>query len=357
MNRLLRLALAAGLIVALAGATSSPNKGYLLPTPNGDNNLWGTMLDGDLTTIDQNLAGIATVPLSGQQVTATAAQAANLVQKLTGALTQNVIYQLPSAQGFWIIDNETTGSFAVTVATVAPNSAGTAVAQTEHLMVESDGTNVYAVTPGLSQLGNLSPAQGGVPSGAIMWYTSTTIPNGYLAGDGSCQSTASYPGLSILGTSYGAGCPAGTVRLPDCRARVLAGYDSGNATGRLTANTAQGVSASALGNNGGEQSHTLVAAEIPALNFTGTTAATAASGNTGTGALNVNYGNWLNTGSSYLVSSTGSQIGATNFGTIPSLTVSVNVPSVAVTGSSSNTGGGTHNVTQPTLIAQCMVKT
>lgn len=102
-----------------------------------------------------------------------------------------------------------------------------------------------------------------IPSGAIMAYGSTTNPAGWLNCDGSAVSRTTYATLfAVLGTSFGVGNGTTTFNLPDLRGRAIAGYDAGDATGRLTAVATGGVAASTLGNSGGEQAHTQTLAEL-----------------------------------------------------------------------------------------------
>lgn len=127
--------------------TQTPNKGYDLPVVGASFGTWGTLLDTDLTTIDTNLGGLASVSVAGNaDITATGGQAQNLVQQLTGALTGNIRYILPQLGGFYIIENLTTGNFTVTVVTAALAN-GTYAPQGLSTYVYSDGTNINPATP------------------------------------------------------------------------------------------------------------------------------------------------------------------------------------------------------------------
>jgi hypothetical protein len=97
--------------------TTTPTKGYVVPTVGADFGTWGNELNGDLGIIDNNLGGMNSISVAGNSnVTATGTQMQNLVQKLTGTLTGNIFYLMPSVQGFWIIQNATSGALTVTVA-------------------------------------------------------------------------------------------------------------------------------------------------------------------------------------------------------------------------------------------------
>ena len=125
--------------------------------------------------------------------------------------------------------------------------------------------NIYVATYDGTEF-QLVGAASSVPSGSVFYTASGTVPSGYVAGDGSSQLRSAYPTLfAAIGTTYGS-ADSSHFNLPDCRARDIAGLDPGNATGRMTASTAQGVSAAALGNSGGEQAHTQTLAELVSHN-------------------------------------------------------------------------------------------
>jgi microcystin-dependent protein len=115
-----------------------------------------------------------------------------------------------------------------------------------------------------------------VPAGTILPYAGTNNPSGYLLCNGATVATGTYPNLDALfgpsgavphAFNNGVSPGAGLTKLPDLRGRVPLGVGTG---------TAAGASAWALGNSGttpitgagGEQTHTLLAAEsgMPAHN-------------------------------------------------------------------------------------------
>lgn len=88
--------------------------------------------------------------------------------------------------------------------------------------------------------------------GMIIPYGGSAAPDGTLACDGAAYNTGDYPDLyAVIGTSYGNN-GAGTFRVPDLRGRTAIG-----------AGTGSGLSARALGDSLGEESHTLTTTEIP----------------------------------------------------------------------------------------------
>lgn len=127
----------------------TPNKGYSLPTVAGDMNQWGVLLNQGTSILDNNMGGQSVVNVAGAaDVTATSAQAQNLVQSLTGLLTGNISYLLPNVGSFYIINNATTGAFTVTIKTTAGGSVGPIVPQNTQLAVYSRGGNVWIMDGG-----------------------------------------------------------------------------------------------------------------------------------------------------------------------------------------------------------------
>ena len=122
----------------------TPNRGYSLPTVAGDLNQWGVFLNQGTSIMDNNMGGQAIVNVAGAaDVTATAANAQNLVQSLTGVLTGDISYLLPNVGSFYIINNATTGAFTLTIKTTAGGSNGVIVPQGTQLAVYSRGGDVW----------------------------------------------------------------------------------------------------------------------------------------------------------------------------------------------------------------------
>lgn len=93
-----------------------------------------------------------------------------------------------------------------------------------------------------------------IPAGIEAMFGGPTVPDGWLLRDGSLLSRAIYWRLfAAIGVTWGAGDGSTTFRLPDARGRVDVG--TGTATG------AAGATAHTLGQEGGEETHALTAAE------------------------------------------------------------------------------------------------
>lgn len=91
-----------------------------------------------------------------------------------------------------------------------------------------------------------------VPLGGIVQYAGATAPDGWLICNGSAISRTTYADLfSAIGTTYGSGDGSTTFNLPNLKGRVAVGYDSSQ------------TEFDALGETGGEKTHTLTIDEMP----------------------------------------------------------------------------------------------
>lgn len=73
----------------------------------------------------------------------------------------------------------------------------------------------------------------GNPSGAIIWYSGTDIPDGYLLCNGAAVPRAKYASLfKAIGTKYGAGDGSTTFTLPNFNGRVPQGTTDTSQVGK-----------------------------------------------------------------------------------------------------------------------------
>jgi hypothetical protein len=88
--------------------------------------------------------------VTGGTTTLTTAQAANIIQEYTGALTSNQNIVFPPTVQLYAVTNSTTGSFSLTFKTSAVGAATFAVPQGTNAILICDGTNVYNATSATS---------------------------------------------------------------------------------------------------------------------------------------------------------------------------------------------------------------
>lgn len=128
-----------------------------------------------------------------------------------------------------------------------------------------------------------------VPSGTVSdWAGTGAIPTGWLLCDGSAVSRTTYAALfAAISTTYGAGDGTTTFNLPDPRGRAVIGAGLGSGlTNRVVAAT------------GGEETHLLTAAELPAHNHPLDVATGGVSGSANSAVQGGPAGNVINTDSS-----------------------------------------------------------
>jgi microcystin-dependent protein len=114
---------------------------------------------------------------------------------------------------------------------------------------------------------------GGPPAGAVQHFATATAPAGWLVCDGSAVSRTTYAALfAAIGATFGAGDGAATFNLPNLKGRTIVGRDSGQ------------TEFDALGETGGEKTHVLTIAEMPAHDHTYTKNMDTAIGAAGSGA-------------------------------------------------------------------------
>lgn len=169
------------------------------------------------------------------------------------------------------------------------------------------------------------PATMGI-TGEIKAWTTNTVPNGWILADGTAISRTTYAALfATIGTTYGSGDGSTTFNVPDLKGRVIVGRD-----GSVT-------EFNAIGKTGGEKTHVLTTAEMPAHTHL-------QNGHThsfqGTGALTDG-----GAGTQYNVN------GGTTYGF-------KTAPTQSTTPTNQNTGGdGAHNNLQPYMALRYIIKT
>lgn len=147
-------------------------------------------------------------------------------------------------------------------ATATNTWSSTGVAPTENtIYIEFTSQTAYAYDgTTLVSVGGGSSAGGGetLKIGTILPFSGGTLPTGYLFCDGSAISRTEYAGLfNVIGTSFGAGDGSTTFNLPNLKGKVPVGLDSSDSD------------FDAIGETGGEKTHTLTQSELPNYNLKG----------------------------------------------------------------------------------------
>ena len=127
-------------------------KGAILLRSDGEG-FWLNLADNNVNNPDTgganwqpiNNVGITSKTLTGSDVTLTNAEAAKDIIVLSGTLTANVNLIMPVFVKQWIVANNTSGAFTVTVKTAS--GTGGLVTQGTSRVFYGDGTNVYGVNP------------------------------------------------------------------------------------------------------------------------------------------------------------------------------------------------------------------
>lgn len=146
---------------------TTTNKGLNEPAANSPN--WDVPLNQNFGYIDAALGEETTKSATGvgtTPVVLTTAEYRNLILTITGTLTANVTYHIPSGiGGQWIVANSTTGSFTLTIGS-AGGGASVVIPTGGRRTVYSDGTNVYGADNSTAAIGS---------SGTIIYNNGTNL--------------------------------------------------------------------------------------------------------------------------------------------------------------------------------------
>jgi hypothetical protein len=208
---------------------------------------WLNTTNGNTTNPDTGGAGWTSLVFKGLQaitvttanVTVTQLQSAYPILVISGALTGARSLILPAVVGQWIIQNNTTGAFTLTVKTAA--GTGVVATQGQSTYLYGNGTNIYFASSvgvqsfntrtgtvtlnatdvttalGYAPYNATNPANYGPPVGTIIQFAGAAAPTGYLA----CPTTltnisrTTYAALfAAIGTTWGIGNGSTTFGLP-----------------------------------------------------------------------------------------------------------------------------------------------
>ncbi len=165
---------------------------------------WNVPLNADMNIIDAALGSVTNLNATSGSANLSNASYQNMALNVTGAMTANVVYTIPSGVGGqWIVRNATTdsvgGPWAVTVASGGGGSNVT-VLRGKASMIWSDGTNIRNVDENVSSIGTVTSVN---VSGGTTGLTTTGGPvttNGTITIAGTLAATNGGTGLTALGT-------------------------------------------------------------------------------------------------------------------------------------------------------------
>lgn len=161
------------------------NYSLVLPTVGGDVNLWGGVLNnGVINALDAILSAVQSVSMTVVDVTLTTNQFASNAFTLSGVLTGNLNLIVPlgpnsatvACAGRFIINNQTTGAFIITVKTAASGSTGVVVPQGLRTELYSDGTNVQYTDDGKVYIVSISGSPNGQLAGTAASINNPPFP-------------------------------------------------------------------------------------------------------------------------------------------------------------------------------------
>jgi hypothetical protein len=197
-------------------ASYTTNKAYLIEPGNGDYvNTWDQPVNNNWSILDAALGDFTTVTLTSGTVTlgpngwgpSATNTYQNLGLKLTGSLSGNSTVVIPAGVGgFWIVENNTSGSFTVTLSTAVVGGINLEIPQGYKASVFSDGTNIHST----NSIGAFQ-STGGTITGNVSIVNSTSTMSLTIGSSGA----SIYGSSSTVGITSGQGTLAFTVASGD----------------------------------------------------------------------------------------------------------------------------------------------
>lgn len=138
----------------------TPNKNLEKPG-NGDYvDTWNIPVNSDMSVIDAALGSVTSLNATSGSANLSVSNYQNMALNITGAMTANVTYTIPSGVGgSWIVRNATTdssgGPWYVTIASAGGGSNVT-VLRGKAAMIWSDGTNIRDVNENVPTIGTVT---------------------------------------------------------------------------------------------------------------------------------------------------------------------------------------------------------
>jgi hypothetical protein len=118
------------------------------PEEGGSYDTWGDILDANRQIVDKAFGSTAAISVAGGTHELTQDQSNHAVLRFTGALASNqTVATLAGKSRFWIVRNETSGAYSLTIENAAGGDAVT-VAQGKTAIVFTDGNDCFALNIG-----------------------------------------------------------------------------------------------------------------------------------------------------------------------------------------------------------------
>jgi len=129
---------------------------------------------------------------AGSPYTLTSAEAANVIQKYTGALTGNVVVNLPQTIQVYYVTNQTTGAYTITFQTGVAGGATAIVPAGQQVILLCDSVNLYNASTIAAGASTLALANGSSGAPSLSFSSEGTT--------GVFRPSSGVFGISILGT-------------------------------------------------------------------------------------------------------------------------------------------------------------
>jgi hypothetical protein len=129
---------------------------------------------------------------AGSPYTLTSAEASNVIQKYTGALTGNVVVNLPQTIQVYYITNQTTGAYTITFQTGVAGGATAIVPSGQQVILLCDSVNLYNASTIAAGATSLSLTNGAVGAPSLSFASESTT--------GIYRPASGELGITILGS-------------------------------------------------------------------------------------------------------------------------------------------------------------
>lgn len=374
------------------------NKAFEKPA-NGDYvDTWNIPVNGDFDIADKAFGGTFSVALTNANVNLTQGNCQNVRIRFTGSLSANITIFFPAGvSGFFIVQNATTGTYSVTLASAGGGLGTVLTEQGRTAFVFTDGTDVFyaddsrvALTAGtgiqitgttnltISLVTPVAVANGGTgtntatgTAGSVVLSNGPTINNAALTGTPTAPTAAIGTDTTQIATTEFVRdiLPAGIILLwSGSTASIPSGWllcDGTNGTPDLRNRFVVGAGGTyAVAATGGADSVTLSTAQIPAHDhsFSATTSSSGAHTHTitdpGHNHSLPNYGTYQSSVGTGLNGNTQRYDAST--GTTGNKTTGITINSAGahthtVSGTTGSTGGGGSHENRPPYYALCYI--